>query len=209
MNTSTAAREKNPRVIHAANPSDQWFTPLHLRELAQRVLRRIDLDPATSAENPLQAVRWFTAADDALSRPWRTLLEAPGPDQDFTIWLNPPYGRGIGAWMQRVHDLTELMPSTRVLVLVPSRPGARWYASSSQHAQLLCELHGRVRFERPDGSPAPDEARWGCALMYWGPDRKRVAGILRAHGVLRWGRRLKPQPTTIGCSGQLRLLPLE
>ena len=47
------------------------------------------LDAAADATNA-KCARYFTAEDDGLTQDWA----------GETVWLNPPYGRGItGKWM--------------------------------------------------------------------------------------------------------------
>lgn len=174
------------RVIYDADHSDQWFTPAPLRALAHEVLGRVDVDPATSRRNPLRAQHFLTAR--GLAKPWDWF--APG-HPDLRLWLNPPYGPGVGEWMERAAAFAAVHPFRRGLALVGARPGARWYAAATRGCQLFCELHGRQRFEGPDGQPAADCARWGSVLLYWGPSRARVARILAPHGEVRL---VRPSP---------------
>lgn len=178
--------------IYEASDSDQWFTPRWLRDLAHEVLGPIELDPCTSRRNPLRARRYFTAR--GLAQPWRA----------DSLWLNPPYGRDIGAWLERLQS----SHVSRALALVPARPGAGWYVRATGRdrgaCQLLCELHGRVRFEILDGSLAPHPARWASALLYWGPDPKRVAEQLADHGLVRFCRKVRSRSVRPIPSGSSR-----
>jgi hypothetical protein len=207
-------------VIYEPNASDQWYTPEALRSLARRVLLRpagarlaeqIDLDPATSSANPLRAQVFYT--QDALARSWRP-NNAGDP---WSVWLNPPYGREIKLWTQKLVELAALEPQARILSLLPARPGASWYARATNPStiggtpanacQLLCELHGRVTFELADGTPAPYPARWGSVLLYWGPDRVRAARLLRRVGVVRFGSACLARNASTDDPRQLRLIP--
>jgi len=198
---------RNARVIYAAHPSSDFFTPAPLRVLAHEILGSIDFDPATSARNPLGARVFYTRR--ALERDWTE-------HRPRTIFMNPPYGLGIRAWMFKL-IATVTVVRARALVLVPARPGARWYGAATDPtrpdaAQLLCELDGRVVFEDPHGNPVlgkdgkPQGARWGSALLYWGPDRAAVARVLRAHGVVRLGPQWPFKPSPIVDRRQLRIV---
>ncbi len=59
---------------------------IEVREAARRVLGEIDLDPAKfrGSTEDVPAKRYFTAADDGLSKVW-----------SGRVWLNPPYERGM------------------------------------------------------------------------------------------------------------------
>jgi len=198
---------RNARVIYAAHPSSDFFTPAPLRVLAHEILGSIDFDPATSARNPLGARAFYTRG--ALERDWTE-------HRPRTIFMNPPYGLGIRAWLFKLIATVTVLRA-RALVLVPARPGARWYGAATDPlrpdaAQLLCELRGRVVFEDPHGNPLRDKdgrksgARWGSTLLYWGPDRAAVARALRAHGVVRLGPAYPFKPAPIIDRRQLRIV---
>lgn len=204
----------NRRVIYTAHDSAEWYTPLPLRQLARSILGSvrspadrwpITLDPATSEANPLGASAVVTKdtghfpelqSSDPYVRgvAWGDVMAEQGIGGCATLWLNPPYGRAIGDWLLSVEHARDHLRDFRTqlasLVLVPARPGARWYASSTRWADLVCELDGRVRFdvlERGKQVTGPSPARWGCALLYTGPERRRIGSLLRGFGVVRIG----------------------
>jgi len=55
-----------------------------------------------------------------------------------TIWLNPPYGRTIGKWMEKAHN--EAKRGATVVCLVPSRTDTHWFHD-------YCIMH-KVRYLR-------------------------------------------------------------
>jgi len=200
-------REPNPRVIHAQHPSSEWHTPEWLRAIAHEVLGDIALDPATDNRNRLGARRYFTRAENGLSQEWFPSDVPAGP-----VWLNPPYGRGIAAWTS-MWLFTAGYFVTPHLALLPARVGARWYRSITTSVQLVCELNGRVRFDLPDGTPAPEHARWGNVLCYCGPDRARVKRILDPRGAVRFvvplpseSRKIAREVRALERRGQMRLV---
>lgn len=74
--------------------TDQHFTPPPVVRCARNVLGRIDLDPAScyeANEHLVQAERYFTEAEDGLSRRWWG-----------NVFLNPPGGWIDGESSQRV-----------------------------------------------------------------------------------------------------------
>lgn len=68
--------------------SDEWTTPRDLFEELDAEFH-FDLDAASTDENAL-CERHYTKEDDGLSLKW-----------DGNVWCNPPYGRSIGAWMEK------------------------------------------------------------------------------------------------------------
>jgi hypothetical protein len=186
----------NKNVIHAQHRSSVWFTPAKLRALAARVLGMalITLDPCTHKSNPLGAARYFTRADNALKQHWLTVLLASGAGTP-TLWMNPPFGKGITEWLARFLECVDRVPHLRALVLVPSRVGSRWYRELCDRSQCYVELDGRVRFEVLRGKrlvPAKDCARWGVTLVYFGANRARAARMLAPFGAVRMVRALEP-----------------
>src|SRR4051812_22584031 len=70
----------------------EWYTPPWVFEA---IGLRFDLDPAS----PPGGLPWVPAEhhysdqDDGLAQPWYG-----------RVWLNPPYGPGIGQWMSKLAD---------------------------------------------------------------------------------------------------------
>lgn len=73
------------------NSGDVWLTPKHIID----ALGKFDLDPcAAPLPRPWEtASASFVEADDGLSQEWFG-----------RVWMNPPYGRGIGAWMKKMAE---------------------------------------------------------------------------------------------------------
>ncbi len=124
---------------------DDWRTPEWILDIA-RMHGPIALDPATNEENSTKALKYYTKKDDALSfsKPW----ECNG-----TLFLNPPFGRGIGAWINAWLEAE----AERKMLIVPARVDMPWfswlvYAGSVE----LYFLRKRVRFVGADtGAPFP------------------------------------------------------
>lgn len=122
-----------------------WLTPSWLVEIASRIVGGIDLDPATEPSNPTGARRFFTEADNGLERSWK--CQAGG------IFVNPPYGRAIKSWVQKIGAEARCQDTPMVALL----PGQRfeqhyWMRSLFQADMILVALRSRICFEKPDGS---------------------------------------------------------
>lgn len=83
------------------------FDPLH-REFG------FHRDVCATAENAKLPDYW-TIADDALSQRWSGIL-----------WMNPPYGRGIGDWVKKAYDAATIGDAT-VVCLLPVRSDNEWW----------------------------------------------------------------------------------
>jgi hypothetical protein len=68
--------------------SDVWLTPPEII----RSLGEFDLDPCSSINRPWDTAKiHYTINDDGLSKDWFG-----------DVWLNPPYGSAISAWMEKM-----------------------------------------------------------------------------------------------------------
>jgi len=125
-----------------SSATPEWPTPQWLVGQLAAEFGPFDLDPAANAANA-KAPMFYTMADDGLSRPWKGC-----------VWLNPPYGRGIGAWMRKAQHEAALGNAERVVCLVPARVDARWYRGAAAAAALVRIWPGRITFGA-DAAPFP------------------------------------------------------
>ncbi len=68
---------------------DDWETPQALFD-ALDVVYHFDLDPASTDANA-KCARHYTVEQDGLKQSWG----------GSSVFLNPPYGRGMAAWMKK------------------------------------------------------------------------------------------------------------
>ena len=111
----------------AAKRAD-WRTPLELY-LALDAEFVFELDAAATPQNALCA-RYITPEEDALVQPW-----AP-----FRTFCNPPYGRGVAAWLAKATE-AEL-----AVYLIPSRTETIWWHEYAMKANEIRFLRGRLKF---------------------------------------------------------------
>lgn len=134
----------NPALFSSA--SDDWSTPTALVE-ALRPKFPFELDVCASPENA-KAPRFFTKADDGLTQTWAGVC-----------WMNPPYGRGIGAWVAKAAESARA--GATVVCLLPARTDTKWFQSHCypvlrERPDDVEFLPGRLKFgAAKHGAPFP------------------------------------------------------
>lgn len=115
--------------------NDRWMTPLPMI----RALGTFDLDPAGAPGHPTADTVWTPESHgDGLSIEWFG-----------RVWLNPPYGRTMADWMER------LAHHGRGTALVFARTETALFQDLVfPLASALFFIRRRVIFESPDGRTA-------------------------------------------------------
>lgn len=91
----------------------------------------------------------YSRADDGLSQPWHG-----------RVWLNAPYGRGIGRWLDRRAAHGD------GLALVFARTDTAWFHRAAHTATAICFVAGRLHFVAGDGRPASAAGAPSVLLAY-------------------------------------------
>jgi site-specific DNA-methyltransferase (adenine-specific) len=98
-----------------SSETPEWETPQDLfNELNERYGPFL-LDVCATHQNA-KCTRYFTLNENGLAHPW-----CP------SNWMNPPYGRTIGEWIQKAVQEAELGHQT--VALLPGRTDTRWFSS--------------------------------------------------------------------------------
>lgn len=132
------------------NVSVDWYTPPWVFE---RLGLRYDLDPC----QPEQGIPWIPAmaryslVDDGLTAPWFG-----------RVWLNPPYGKHTGAWLQKMHQ------HRNGIALVFARTDCAWFHDYVAKADAILFLRGRIKFVDGLGVTGGGGAGCGSMLVAWG-----------------------------------------
>lgn len=140
-----------------------WNTPQEVLD-ALAPLGGIALDPCSNPTSLVDA--WFTLSleggDDGLAADWLALaVEAYQQSGRSLVYVNSPYGRELGAWMDKCAD--EAARGCEIVALPPARTDTRWWSTCVQTCDALATWRGRLRFSGADaGAPFPS------ALIYWG-----------------------------------------
>ena len=128
--------------VHFSSQTGEWETPQALFDPLDAEFH-FTLDVCATAENA-KCKRYFTKADDGLVQDWRGEM----------CWMNPPYGREIGGWIEKA--CMEGARGAVVFCLLPARTDTRWWHNWVQLALEVWFLKGRVCFEL-DGKPILDK----------------------------------------------------
>jgi DNA N-6-adenine-methyltransferase (Dam) len=147
--------------------NNEWHTPEKYIELARAVLGTIDLDPASSriAQRTVKAKKYFSIADDGLTKPWRG-----------RVWLNPPYSpKEIAAFVAKLCAEFADGHVTAAIMLTHNYTDSGWFQKAAALAASLCFPGTRIRFEDPDGVPCSPTQ--GQAFFYFGRDKKTFAKV--------------------------------
>lgn len=145
-----AAKKEIKMGVHYSSDTDEWYTPPEIVAKVVECLGTIDLDPCSPAEPTIPAKRFYTKADDGLARDWKG-----------TVYMNPPYGREIGQWAEKLVSEYKVGRTKEALALVPSRTDTEWFRLFANYA--FCFVAGRLRFSR-----ATNSAPFPSALIYLG-----------------------------------------
>lgn len=160
----------------ALDEAQDFQTPPEFLHLVRLVFGGpIGLDPCTVASNPTRANNFYTPAENGLAHPWIGL----GP-----VFMNPPYGREISAWTERLWVSVAGNGNEEALVLLPARTDTKWWHRDIASADAVCFLKGRVRFVDPvTGFQLPGAGKFPSAVPYWGPNAERFVEVF---GPLGW-----------------------
>ena len=118
-----------------SSQKDDWETPQELFDQLDRMFH-FTLDAASTDENA-KCEKHFTAEDDGLKQSWA----------GETVWLNPPYGRQIGKWVQKAFEEGQ-KPNTFIVCLLPARTDTAWFHDYiyRQKGVEIRFIKGRLRF---------------------------------------------------------------
>lgn len=120
--------------VHYSSKSNEWATPQYLYDDLNRIYE-FTLDPCATHENH-KCDKYFTIEDDGLNQSW----------EGHTVFMNPPYGRGIKHWIKKAYE-ESLKDNTTVVCLIPARTDTTyWHNYIFPHANEILFVRGRIKF---------------------------------------------------------------
>lgn len=159
--------------------NEGWYTPNAYIDAARVVMSGISLDPASSAEaqRVVQADRFYTVEDDGLVQDW-----------EGSVWLNPPYTKGIvDAFAEKLVQEYGDGDVRAAICITNNATDTAWFHTLATRASAWFFPRGRTKFwtMRPDGTEETGAPLQGQVLTYFGPDplefisefEQRIGGI--------------------------------
>lgn len=118
-----------------------WATPQDFFDKLDAV-HGFTVDVCANADNA-KCSAYFTEEDDGLAQSW-----------EGVVWCNPPYGRGIGAWVKKGWQAAEV-GAAKVVMLLPARTDTQWWHDFVMKGQIEF-IKGRLKFGgSKDSAPFP------------------------------------------------------
>ena len=156
--------DKKTQGIMFSSKSNEWATP-------QDFYNQLDaefgftLDPCAS-QSSAKCSSFYTADDDGLSKNW----------EGQTVFMNPPYGRKIGNWIQKAYEEGE-KSNTRVVALIPARTDTKYWHNYCMKATEIRFVKGRLKFGQgntKNSAPFPS-----AVVVFSGSPPPKISGMER------------------------------
>lgn len=133
-----AAGDGHSMVGYTALTSSQsceWSTPQDLfNELDKEFKFTVDV---CASDDNAKCERYYTKSDNGLRHEWYG-----------TCWMNPPYGRQVGLWIEKAYKAST--QGVTVVCLLPARTDTRWFHDYCIKGELRW-IRGRLRFGDGNG----------------------------------------------------------
>ena len=132
-----------------------WETPADVFTALNREFGPFSLDPCATPKTA-KCARFYQGIE-GLMLPWFG-----------RVFVNPPYGRDIGKWIQRCWGVVQEGDAEIVVALIPSRTDTHWWHEWVMRANEIRFLRGRLKFSHPDYKDAPSHsAPFPSCVVVW------------------------------------------
>ncbi len=131
------AKIRNNLSVQFSSKTCVWETPKQLFEKLDSEFN-FTLDVCALPENA-KCRRYFTPQKDGLKQVWSGVC-----------WMNPPYGREIGKWVEKAFKSAKA--GATVVCLLPARTDTAWWHNFVMEAFEIRFLRGRLRFVGAESS---------------------------------------------------------
>lgn len=126
--------------VHFSSATDMWETPQALFD-ALNDQYKFKTDVCAIAANA-KCEKYYSPEIDGLKQEWMGVC-----------WMNPPYGRGIGAWIKKACESS--FNGAIVVCLLPARTDTRWFHDYCVKGRIEF-IKGRLKFgNHKNSAPFP------------------------------------------------------
>ena len=126
-----------------SSKSAEWATPQKFFDDLNAEFG-FTLDPCCTHENA-KCAKHYTQAENGLIQDW----------QGQRVFCNPPYGRGISAWVRKCYEESR-KPDTLCVMLIPARTDTAWFHEWVWGKAEVRFIRGRLKFGGcPNAAPFP------------------------------------------------------
>ena len=127
----------NDKAMFSSKKMD-WCTPQDLFDKLNLHFKFV-LDAAATQDNA-KCDLYFTPETDGLLQSW----DVGGP-----VFVNPPYGREIGRWVEKAY--MESQKGITIVMLIPARTDTRYFHQYIYKKAETYFIRGRLRFTNEKG----------------------------------------------------------
>ena len=115
-----------------------WETPIKFFDKVNEEFK-FDID-VCAVPKTAKCSNYYTPEIDALKQEWKGVC-----------WMNPPYGREIGKWIEKAYN--ESAKGATVVCLIPARTDTKyWHEFIFPYASEIRFIKGRLKFGNSDNS---------------------------------------------------------
>lgn len=122
----------NDKALFSSKKMD-WCTPQDLFDKLNHHFQ-FALDAAATQDNA-KCNLYFTPETDGLRQSW---------DVGGAVFVNPPYGKEIGQWVEKAHE--ESQKGITIVMLIPARTDTRYFHKYIYGKAEMFFIQGRLRF---------------------------------------------------------------
>ena len=116
--------------VHFSSETDNWYTPANLFSELNNIFH-FTTDVCAEPSNS-KCDHFYTPEINGLNQKWIG-----------TCWMNPPYGRTIGKWIEKAYKSS--LSGTIVVGLIPARTDTIWWHDYVMKGEISF-IKGRVKF---------------------------------------------------------------
>jgi len=134
----------------------------------------IGLDPCSNPQSTVGAMKNFCFPEDnGLLLPWG--------GYGGQTYVNPPYGRKLMAWSDKiVHEAKLLVP---IVALTPARTDTKWCQQLLNACTEALFWKGRLKFIDPENPGKQQSAPFPSLVTYFGEDPKNFQSAFSSNGI--------------------------